>query len=101
MSSNFVLQISEGSTVWSRSLLPACPAPLTLMSIHILLTFIIIISFHSADLVNTSILNVSMQPRGNQGLRPRAGVAAFTLISGSYIWYVWTETDDLGRFQGL
>lgn len=63
------------------STLPACPAPLTLMSIHVLLTGIIIILFHSADLVSTSILNVSRQPGGNPACRPCIGAAVFTLMS--------------------
>lgn len=63
--------------------LPASPVLLTLMSIHVLLTLIIIILFYSADLVSTSILNVSRQPRGDQALRPCIGTAEFTLISGT------------------
>ncbi len=35
------------------------------MSVHVLLTLIIIILFHSADLVSTSILNVSGAPTGS------------------------------------
>lgn len=59
--------------------LPASPVPLTLMSIHVLLTLIIIILFHSADLVSTSILNVSLQPGGTEALRPRPAAAVLTL----------------------
>lgn len=63
--------------------LPATPVPPTLMSVHVLLTLVIIILFHSADLLSTSILNVSRQPRGNQTLGPCTGAAVFALISAS------------------
>ncbi len=75
---------------------PASPVPLTLMSVHVLLTLIIIILFHSADLVSTSILNVSGAPTGNQALRPCRPHAStvFALISGSDSRHVWIETVD-------
>lgn len=71
--------------------LPATPGPLTLMSIHVLLTLSIIILFHSADLASTSILNASRQPRGNQARRQCTGTAVFTLISASDSLHVWVD----------
>lgn len=74
--------------------LPAAPIPLTLMSIHVLLTLCIIILFHSADLVSTSILNVSTQLRENQALRPYRAAAVLTLMSSSDNLRVWVQAAD-------
>lgn len=74
--------------------LPAAPVPLTLISIHVLLTLSIIILFHSADLVSTSILNVSTQFKENQALRPCRAVAVFTLMCSSDNLCVWVQAAD-------
>lgn len=74
--------------------LPAAPVPLTLMSIHVLLILSIIILFHSADLVSTSILNVSTQLREDQAFRPCRAAAVFTLMSSSDNLRVWVQDAD-------